>query len=156
MKVTVDRLNLDSGELQFIITMSEPHVAPFSDEERVALESIDRFTKNMASTLDPTGDLYQKVLNANHHVKEQVFLKILQNLRFTIENEFRPKFQPICQEIYNWIYDNQEGFLKTWMMEFDPQRTTYYFDNDIKAKKSILNQESDQEDDWDDEDEDED
>jgi len=39
-------------------------------------------------------------------------------------------FKPICQEIYNWIQDHQSGDIKNWMIQFDPQRTKYYFHND--------------------------
>ncbi len=137
MKISVDRTSNSEGDLVFTITVKEPHVAPFSDEERMSLESIDLFTKTMEKSLDPTGVLYQDILNANHKVKEKVFCRVLNNLKFAIENEFRPKFKPICQEIYNWIYDKQEGFLKTWMAEFDPQRTTYYFDNDERMRSQF-------------------
>jgi len=160
MKISVDRTESPEGDLTFIITVKEPHVAPFSDAERISLESIDKFTKSMEQTLDPTGILYQDILNANHKVKEKVFCRVLQNLKFAIENELRPKFRPICQEVYNWIQDKQEGFLKTWMIEFDPQRTTYYFDNDekMKAQESALHEkraldEDDLEDDEDEDDE---
>jgi len=40
----------------------------------------------------------------------------------------------MCQEIYNWIFDQQNEPLKRWMLEFDPQRTTFYFDNDKKLE----------------------
>lgn len=139
MKISVDRIVNSNDDLVFTITVKEPHVSPFTDDERISIESIDRFTKNMEKTIDPTSLLYQDILNANHKVKEKVFMRILENLKFAIENEFRPKFKPICQEIYNWIYDQQEGFLKTWMTEFDPQRTTYYFDNDVKMQNQLNN-----------------
>jgi len=137
MKISVDRTTSPEGDLVFTITVKEPHISPFKEEEKIALESIDKFTKEMEKSLDPTGKLYQEIQTANHDVKEKVFMRVLENLRFAIQNEFRPKFQPICQEIYNWIYDKQEGFLKSWMMEFDPQRTTYYFDNDERMKSQL-------------------
>ncbi len=141
MKITVDRTKNPEGDLIFTITVKEPHVAPFPEEEKTALVTIDNFMKHIAKDrLDPNGKLYQDILNANHNVKEKVFLRILDNLKFSIENEFRPMFKPICQEIYNWIQDNQEGYIKTWMSEFDPQRTTYYFHNDEVSKNHIKNQ----------------
>lgn len=139
MKIKVDRTIKAEGELVFTITVTEPHVSPFSEIEKNALESIDAFTKEMEKTLDPASVLYQDIVNANHKVKEKVFCKVLENLKFAIENEFRPKFKPICQEIYNWIYDKQEGFLKRWMSEFDPQRTTYFFDNDGRLQNQHIN-----------------
>lgn len=138
MKISVDRKENAEGELIFIITVTKPHAAPFPEIEMQTLLNIDKFTDEMSKTLDPTSTLYQDILNANHKVKEKVFRKVLTNLKFTIENDLRPKFRPICQEIYNWIYDKQESYLKTWMSEFDPQRTKYYFDNDNK----MLNQQS--------------
>lgn len=142
MKITVDRTVTPEGNLTFTISVTEPQVAPFSEIEKNSLVSIDTFTKEMSKTLDPNSVLYQDILNANHKVKEKVFCKVLENLKFAIENDMRPKFRPICQEIYNWIYDKQEGFLKTWMSEFDPQRTTYYFDNDGKLQNQLYNQAS--------------
>lgn len=156
MKITVDRTVNPEGDLVFTVTVKEPHVAPFSEVEKNALVSIDKFTKEMEKTLDPTQNLYQDILNANHKVKEKVFVRILENLKFSIENQLRPKFRPMCQEIYNWIQGAQEGYLKTWMIEFDPQRTRYYFDNDeeMKAQSSAMpHQREIDENDVDDEDE---
>lgn len=155
MKITIDRTRESEDSITFTITVTEPHVSKFSKNEKNALQSIDMFTKEMSETIDPTGELYQDILTANHKVKEKVFIKVLDNLRFSIENHLRPKFRPICQEIYNWIYDKQEGHVKTWMQEFDPQRTTYYFDNDGKFSYSPdgLNMPDDKVDEDDDEDE---
>ncbi len=137
MKITVDRTVDSEGDLIFTIKVTEPHVAPFTKDEKSSLECIDIFTKQLADVLDPNKPLFQDIQNANHAVKEKVFTRVLTNLKFAIENDLRPKFRPICQEIYNWIYDSQEGFLRTWMQEFDPQRTTYYFDNDEKMKSQF-------------------
>jgi len=141
MKITVERTTNPEGNLVFTITVSEPHFITFEEEERNALEGIDKFTESMEIYLNPENLLYSDIKNANHRVKEKVFMRLLDNLKFSIENELQPKFKPICQEIYNWIYDNQKGYVKKWMEEFDPQRSKYYFDNDIKpfVIKSTMN-----------------
>ncbi len=154
MKITVDRIVDTEGELVFTIKVSEPHLSTLTAEELAALIGIDIYTKTIETTVNPTGVLYQDIVSANHQVKEKVFKRILDNLRFAIENQLQPKFQPICQEIYNWIYDKQEGFLKTWMLEFDPQRTTYFFDNDGRFNHPINHTPDDKLDDDDDMDDD--
>lgn len=159
MKITVDRTNNSEGDLVFTVTVKEPHVSPFTEQEHLAMESIEVFTKNMATLIDPNGIFYQDIINANHLVKGKTFLRVLQNLKFAIKNELEPKFHPMCQEIYNWIYDNQKGYLKSWMTDFDPQRTTYYFDNDARIEATKINspftypEDKDSDDDEEDEDE---
>lgn len=137
MKITVDRTNDSEGNLVFTITVKEPHVIPFPEEEKKALDGIDQLTKLIETSLDSSKPLYNEIMQSNRKIKENVFVKSLEKLKFSIQNEFRPKFQPICQEIYNWIYDKQQGVLKNWMIEYDPQRTTYYFDNDGKTQNPI-------------------
>lgn len=164
MKINVDRTTNSEGDLVFTITVKEPHLCPFTEQEKTAMESIENFTRDIATKLDPNGIYFQDVLNANHLVKEKTFLRVLQNLKFAIKNELEPKFHPMCQEIYNWIYDNQKGYIKSWLADFDPQRTTYYFDNDRKIEPNNINspftypedKDSDDEEGEDDEEEDED
>lgn len=133
MKITVDRVKSLDGELIFMIKVKDPHSVPFSEEEMNALVSMDRCTKEVTHTLDPTHHTYQLIANSFHNVKEKIFTKLLSNLKFSISNELETMFTPICQEIYNWIYDHQHGHVKTWMSEFDPLRTKYYFNNDKKC-----------------------
>jgi hypothetical protein len=140
MDIKVDRTQTPEGKLVFTITVGEPDIAPFEEVEKNVLESIDKFTKEMANTIDSSKELYMDIVIANHRVKEKVFMKVLDNMKFEIENELRPKFKPICQEIYNWIFDHQKGYLKKWMTEFDPQRTTYFFDNDGRFQNQNLNE----------------
>lgn len=154
MRISVERIINDDDHLVFTIKILEPHLCPMVQQEIDALEGIDNFTKGLERNLDPEGKLYQNILLANHQVKERIFLKTLENIKFSIKNELEPKFHPICQEIYNWIYDKQEGSIKKWMQEFDATRTTYYFDNDIKLKNQLEKNIPD--DKFDDEDEDED
>ena len=150
MKITVDRTLSPEGNLVFTITCKEPHLSTLTEEDTKTLDQLDNFAFDMSSIVSK--DVYDVIVKSNTGVKRDIFDKVLDNLRFSIQNEFRPKFQPICQEIYNWIYDYQKGHVKRWMAEFDPQRTTYYFDNDNKS--GILSAQEDPDDKIDDEDED--
>ncbi len=51
----------------------------------------------------------------------------------------------MCQEIYNWIFDNQNEYLKGWIAEYDPQRSRYYFDNDKTHESTQEKQQSEHE-----------
>lgn len=134
MKITVDRTqDSSSGALIFTITVSEPHDAPFTQIDADAIIFLERCKQeieklgNVNSSLDK---LPSQAVNAIHELKSRTFNRVKDSLEFSIRNSLQPKFTPICQEIYNWIYDNQKDYLKKWMQELDPQRTKYYFDND--------------------------
>jgi hypothetical protein len=154
MKIQVDRTNTPEGNLIFTITVSEPHHSSFGEIEKNIMGVLD-FCKEGVQNLSPEDNKVRNdVIGLIHNAKEKTFMRVLDNLKFAIENEFRPKFKPICQEIYNWIYDNQTDVLKKWMSEFDPQRTKYYFDNDITPNKFQQMQESEHDEDDDEDDED--
>jgi hypothetical protein len=132
MDIKVDRVNTPEGNLVFTITVSNPHHSCFGENEKNIMNYLDTCKENVSKSTSVENKLAQDVIGLIHASKEKTFTRVLSNLKFAIENEFRPKFQPICQEIYNWIYDHQTVMLKSWMSEFDPQRTKYYFDNDKK------------------------
>ncbi len=134
MKISVDR-SKEEGKLVFTITVTEPTQAPLSKLHYLSLQSLDGFIDKMRVIIGDEDKLFLDVQRANHGVKERIFDKVLEDLKFAIKNELEPKFKPICQEIYNWIYDKQGGHIKEWMQEFDPQRTEFYFDNDAKKPK---------------------
>ncbi len=146
MKITVDRTDTPGGHLIFTVTVSNPHHSCFGEQEKNIMRILDVCKEEVYKVSPEENRTKQHVVNLIHAAKERTFTGVLDNLKFAIENEFRPKFQPICQEIYNWIYDNQTEFLKRWMSEFDPQRTRYYFDNDITANKRLDPQESEHDD----------
>ncbi len=132
MDIKVDRVNTSEGNLVFTITVSNPHHSCFGETEKNLMNVLDICKQGISAYSSEENKLAQDVIGLIHTAKEKTFSRVLTNLKFAIENEFRPKFQPICQEIYNWIYDHQSSTLKSWMSEFDPQRTKYYFDNDGK------------------------
>lgn len=156
MKIKVDRTKHSEEELVFTITVSDPHHAPLSAAEKEVLETIDRCTKSAEAVLGRDNDLLIEIKASNHEIKALVFDKLLSNLRFAIENQFRPKFKPICEDIFNWIFDFQQGHVKMWMQEFNPERITYYFDNDARmlANNQLCHDSDDEEADEDDDEED--
>ena len=146
MKIKVDRVNTPEGNLVFTITVNEPHHACFGEIEKNMMDILDNCKNDISLSTPDDNKIKEHVISLIHAAKEKTFMRALDSLKFAIENEFRPKFKPICQEIYNWIYDNQTDALKKWMCEFDPQRTKYYFDNDITAEKIHVPQASEHED----------
>jgi len=133
MKITVDRTNTPEGNLVFTVTVTEPHFSFFGEEEKQVMDRLDVCKNEILTYVSHASETKDLVLDAMHAVKAETFIKVLKELKFSIKNELTPMFKPICQEIYNWMYDYQTGALKTWMCEFDPQRTKYYFNNDINA-----------------------
>ena len=130
MKITVDRNINDDGDLVFTITVREPVLQPFTPDE-MSFMSLIEAAKNQASSLETNNLLIKNhVLADLNMMKERIFMQVLRKVRFAIQEELEIKFHPMCQEIYNWVQDAQDGYLKQWMIEYDPQRTKYYFDND--------------------------
>src|SRR5688572_18499941 len=129
MKIEVNRTE-DSEGLTFTIKVSEPHDAPFSEIDFETINFLEVCKTEVERLAPPENKLLGEVVNSIHTIKQKTFDRVKTSLQFAIENNVKEKLVPICQEIYNWIYDNQKPFLKAWMQEFDPQRTKYYFDND--------------------------
>jgi hypothetical protein len=130
MDISVDRKVSEEGHLVFTITAKNPHKAPFGDLELNVLEYLDKCRENFTENDEINNKLIQDVMGLLHAAKEKAFLRLRRNLTFAIDNQLNAKIEPMRQEIYNWIYDMQEKPVKTWMQEFDPQRTKFYFDND--------------------------
>ncbi len=154
MKITVDRISSEN-DLVFTIKVSEPHHACFGELEKTMMAMLDCCKDGVSGLTTEENKTKNDVMGLIHAAKEKTFVRVLDSLKFAIQNELAPMFKPICQEIYNWIHDQQSGDLKAWMIEFDPQRTKYYFNNDQTAQKILIAQESEHENE-DDEDEDED
>ena len=146
MKIEVNRTHSSEGNLVFTIVVSEPHHSCFGEIEKNIMILLDNCKEDTYRSTSEENKTKNEVINLIHLAKEKTFLRVLDNLKFAIENEFRPKFKPICQEIYNWIYDHQTDHLKKWMIEFDSQRTKYYFDNDDTPNKNYVPQESEHDD----------
>ncbi len=134
MDIKVDRTVNPEGNLIFTITVKEPHHACFDEVEKNIMGVLD-FCKTGVENLSPEENkLRQDVVALIHLAKEKTFNRVLNSLKFAIKEQLQPIFDPICQEIFNWIHDNQKDVLKNWMNEFNSQRTTYYFDNDSKSQ----------------------
>ena len=146
MKITVDRNNNEDGDLVFTITIREPALNPFTEEEK-AFMSLLEACKVQASGFETNNLIIKNIVLADLNMtKERIFMQVLRRVRFSIKEELELKFHPMCIEIYNWIYDAQDGFLKQWMTEYDPQRTKYYFDNDKTIESDYDYEEEDRED----------
>lgn len=131
MRIAVTRKETSEGDLVFTITVSEPHHSAMGIDEVKMMNMLNMCKYDLEGVTPEKNKTRDEILDLFQEIKSTAFIKVIENLKFSIENELRPKFRPICQEIYNWIYDHQDGSLKTWMQEFDPQRTKYFFDNDI-------------------------
>jgi hypothetical protein len=129
MKIEVNRTEHPEG-ITFTVNVTEPHDAPFSEIDSETINFLEKCKKEVEKLAHPEDKLLGEVVNSIHSIKQRTFDRVKESLEFAIENNVKEKMVPICQEIYNWIYDNQKPYLKTWMEEFDPQRTKYYFDND--------------------------
>ena len=147
MKIKVNRRSREDGALVFELVVTEPHLAPFEDDDRALMDILQEAKRKVDQISNPENKTRIDVEQGIHWSKSKVFERVLSNLKFGIKNQLEPKFNPICQEIYNWINDNQKDILKHWLSEFDPQRSKYYFDND-------LNIENDVDDDWDEDEDD--
>src|SRR6187399_81340 len=123
MKITIDRVNDPAGDIIFIIRCKDPHNVPFGDEELKILGELDKCQVSIENINSDPRILKDHVKSLIHAAKEKAFTKMQNSLRFAIDNELQIKFHPMCQEIYNWIYDAQKDPIKNWLSEFDPERT---------------------------------
>lgn len=146
MNIKVNRIDKNEA-LVFEIVVTKPHLAPFSESDEAIMNLLEDAKNKFNDLADPENYSRIKAEQGIHLAKEKVFLRILDSLKFSIKNSLESKFNHICQEIYNWIHDHQEGRLQRWMSECNPQRTKYYFDNDKNIEKDF-----DEEEDEDDED----
>lgn len=136
MKITVDRVRDTEDNLVFTITVSEPHDVSLSDDEISIMTILQNTITLMDQYNTPKNKVKERTLIHLQQNKEEVFMQVLKKLRFSIDEQLRPKFMPILQEIYNWIYDKQTDWTKRWLEEFDPQRSRYYFDNEKTIEDS--------------------
>ncbi len=144
MKITVARSVVENG-LRFVIDVTEPHEVPFEKPEQFLLKSLQCMSQSICSIPDDSDSSFRDdIESALHGVQSMLFHRAIDSLKFSIDNELKSKFDPICQEIYNWIYDQQSGELKGWLQEFDPQRTKYYFDNDKTCESDYSDEEEEE------------
>lgn len=128
MKITVDRTNDSEGNLVFTITAKEIKQIDFPVEKNV-MSSLSACKKIINDSCELTRHVDSIQTKLDECIENTCF-KLMDRIKFSIRNDLEPKFKAMCQEIYNAIYDAQEGSTKQWLHEFDPQKTRYYFDND--------------------------
>lgn len=151
MKIAVERVIDEEERLVFTITVTEPHDASLEEDEFKIMQMAENNKLLLAQYDTPNRKTKARAYELLNFFQEEVFKEVLRRLRFSIDETLRPKFMPILQEIYNWIYDRQADRLKDWMEKYDPQRSRYYFDNDKE-----MNPSEDQESEHDEEDEEDD
>jgi hypothetical protein len=145
MKIKVNRQKPNENELVFTITVKDPESIELTDTEWNLMGQLANCQKEVESMQESKER--EEILRAITIVRERIFIRVINSLKFAIKHQLENKFDPICQEIYNWIYDKQSGRLQSWLQEFDAMRTTYYFDNDAKCEDTNINDDDDEEED---------
>lgn len=143
MKISVDRTLESHDSLIFTITVTEPHDIPFEGHNKFLLKTLQSMQKSLSFTDEDTG-FKDDLETALHGIQSMLFHRSIDSLRFSIDNELKPKFDHICQEIYNFLFDHQKGDIKSWLQEFDPQRVIYYFDNDKTVESDFGEEDGEQ------------
>lgn len=138
MKISIERVQPDDSSLLFVIKVTDPTDASLTEVDTSTLTFLERCKESIEALDSPENPLCAEAVSAIHALKLQKFERVLDQLRGVIADSLNMRTQHISQEIYNWIYDRQNGELKTWMQECDPQRTRYYFDNDPKFESSDM------------------
>jgi hypothetical protein len=134
MEIKVERKYEDNDNLIFTITAKNPLSNCFCEDDKKMMQILDESKEKIYHVTSDDNKTKLAIIELIHAAKEKTFLRVLNDLKSSIKYDLEPKFERICQEIYNWIHDNQKDVLKQWMIEFNPQRTTYYFDNDPQMK----------------------
>lgn len=130
MEITVDRTNDAEGNLVFTITAKNPNIDTTGVAEITYMQEIEKAANNIQAIENIDGKLLETAQQLIDDMKSAAFNRVIDNLEDEVKNSLEPKFDRMCREIYNWIYDQQNGDLKRWLQEYDPERVRYYFDND--------------------------
>lgn len=138
MDIKVNRTITTQNHLVFTIVVTDPHNAPFRQVEKGIMKLLDDAAKTV-DIISPEENI-TKVESKRYlsEAKKSCFGRLMTCLKFSIKNQLEPKFEPMCQEIYNWIYNAQEAELKEWLETYDAQRCKYYFDNDPQNQNTPL------------------
>lgn len=134
MDIKVERGKSGEDQIVFTITVTGHDCVDITPEEFAWMHRLDALMEDMALMADEQGKVYELMKLENHKSKDKLFNIILDKLKMKIEINLRQKFRPMVQEIYNWIFDHQDGTLREWMIKYNPDRTRYYFDNDIETE----------------------
>ena len=126
----------DENKLTFTIVCENPKEFPKEDGDFELMGILDDCSFKVQNSIQPNDVVKETILSRLFDIKEMVFEDIEQSLSFSIREVLEPRFKHISREIYNWQYDNAEAYLKKILQTFDPQRTTYYFDNDQSEEVS--------------------
>lgn len=129
MEIKVERF-IEEGKLVFKIICDKPDDFKMNPYDIEALTNLDGSYENFKNAI-PDAYRFKDLIKANlFDIRSKVFERVSDDMTFSLRQQLEPKFDHMCQEIYNWQYDAQSGFIKNWLQEFDPQRVKYYFAND--------------------------
>lgn len=142
MKIKVERVKCENS-IEFTIKVTDPHKVPFTVEEEYMLRAMEQLNVDTRTALSPESTLYHDFVCAAHEVREKMVCRVLNSLKSSIRDDLESQFNPICQEIFNWIYDNQDEHVKSWLSAFYPERITYYFANDLRMKQQDIKSDTD-------------
>jgi hypothetical protein len=140
MPITVDRNHTQDGNLVFTITLKPCQSDILKTEDIHILKLIDTLQKEIAQ--EDESFLKKDVSNLLYEFKSEVYGKAESLIRNKIAVNLEQMFNPICQEIFSRLMDQQKDEVKAWMYEFNPGRTRYYFSNDQVAATCRMQQES--------------
>lgn len=143
MEITVDRNHTQDGNLVFTITVTPDEENLLKIEDIEILKKINMFQNQIAEAHE--GALNTDVSELLHDFKTEVYFKVSGLIRNKVAVKLQQMFNPICQETYSWLIDKQKEELRTWMLEFNPGRTKYYFSNDEAVSNCHMLQESEHE-----------
>lgn len=153
MDITVDRHQRDD-ELVFTIRVKNCLKIEKSSDLRF-FDELTNYIEN-SDTCNADLDLKHRMLTRMRNEQYGFGCQIKESSHFDIKYVLQPKFNHICQEIYNWGFDQQSKEIQELLNIVDPGRTKFYFDNDPHATKIHIPQESEHDDeedsDWDEDD----
>lgn len=140
MEIKVERI-IEEGKLVFTITCENPSIEYPNENGWEALNLLNICESAIEATIHNGFSLKQEIKTTLFGCRDMVFDQIHDFMTFALRERLEPKFEHMCNEIYNWQYDNASGRMKQLLQEFDPQRTKYYFDNDKTPESDGIEQE---------------
>lgn len=135
MLIEINRDNVETGELVFTIKVSLPHAVPFSTNELEVLKKLQETKSGIILEKIKDQKLAENLEEAIDHVQNEILLRVKHSLKCGIDHQLRDRIHPICQEIYNWLFEAQTEQVKNWLFQVDGERIKYYFDNDKTIEK---------------------
>lgn len=136
----IERTFNDNGDLIFMITMPNGPYKIISDDHLSKLTQFRKLGEFLTSEI--SGFRYSEIMEDSFRDNLQdLFMCFFKEFREDIDKEFTEKCRAMKAEINNWVYDKQSVAIQSWLSEYEPQRTKYYFDNDPEKNRGEESQE---------------